>query len=203
MKLSIVTVIVISWYEVAIDFDFAMKSVFPAVANLYWIGKLCIFNLHLIVDCGKFVPEAATSIWTGERLSENHKKSFSIDIHCRQHVDEKVKTSKRGDLSFDCRDPPQRTAWTRQPTVAFSQVGNHPYKELFLTLAFWGGLIFIVDFWRWIFHLLPQALDVCCNNLCAEEQVEAFWPRKPRKPKTRKPQTRPHSGVPIINVPTN
>ena len=126
MKLSIVTVIVISWYEVAIDFDFAIKSVFPAVANLYWIGKLCIFNLHLIVDCGKFVPEAATSIWTGERLSENHKKSFSIDIHCRQHVDEKVKTSKRGDLSFDCRDPPQRSAWTRQPTVAFSQVGNHP-----------------------------------------------------------------------------
>ena len=131
------------------------------------------------------------------------RNPFSIDIHCRQHVDEKVKTSKRGDLSFDCRDPPQRTAWTRQPTVAFSQVGNHQYKELFLTLAFWGGLIFVVDFWRWIFHLLPQALDVCCYNLCAEEQVEAFWPRKPRKPKTRKPQTRPHSGVPIINVPTN
>jgi len=163
MKLSIVTVIVISWYEVAIDFDFAIKSVFPAVANLYWIGKLCIFNLHLIVDCGKFVPEAATSIWTGERLSENHKKSFSIDIHCRQHVDEKVKTSKRGDLSFDCRDPPQRFAWTRQPTVAFSQVGNHPYKELFLTLAFWRGIIFIVDIWFFIFcpKRLMSAVIIC------------------------------------------
>ena len=132
-------------------FRFCNEKCFSSSSKFVLNWKIMHFQLAFDCWSWQFVPEAATSIWTGERLSENHKKSFSIDIHCRQHVDEKVKTSKRGDLSFDCRDPPQRTAWTRQPTVAFSQVGNHPYKELFLTLAFWGGLIFIVDFWRWIF----------------------------------------------------